>query len=300
MYLNRKTELGRQAALEDRGEGICYREYAVPLDEDPYDPEVWWRYIPAMGFTISERAVQHAADTMEEAEFRRAMLNQRNSSGAEQPLPLSVWARVLDRTACPTGVMALGVESALDASWSALVLADEDGQVELVEYREGTSWVPEEVAHLQSSLGCSVVLDPRGPARRHLRHLAKLGVEVEELSNPEVAEACLGFVDRVLDAALAVAPHDALNAAVEAGRRRWSGDQWYWDRRGDSVEVSPLVSATLAVYWAGTPRAVSSSGPSLVADVEEELYERELAAARTDYKSALAAILGEDAPSSGS
>ena len=31
-----------------------------------------------------------------------------------------------------------------------------------------------------------------------------------------------------------------VDAAVEAGRRRWSGDQWYWNRKDSASDVSPL------------------------------------------------------------
>jgi len=293
IYLNRKTELGRSAALEDRGTGVCYFEWSAPLDADPYDPETWRACMPALGITISEAAVQHAADTMETAEFARAMLNQRNNQGAEQPLPEVVWRLVLDHDAAPAGrQLSLGVESALDRSWSALVLADDFGQVDLVEYREGSSWVPAAVAEWVERTGCDVVLDPRGPSRAHLRGLERAGIEVEELSTPEVAAANLGFVDAVFDRQLAVQPHPALAAAVDAGRRRWSGEQWFWDRAAGLGEVSPLISATLAVYWAGTARAEPANGPALFADVDEEQYAAELERAKADYEAALEAVRG--------
>ena len=40
-----------------------------------------------------------------------------------------------------------------------------------------------------------------------------------------------------------------LTAAVAGAKTRKLGDAWAWDRRGVSVDISPLVAATLA-RWA--------------------------------------------------
>ncbi len=294
VYLNRKTELGRQVAAEDPGEGICYLEFSVPLEADIYNPETWWRYHPAMGVTINEAAIMHMAETMPEPEFRRAVGNQRDNSGAESPISEGVWARNLDRRAAPEGRLALGVETSLDRRWSSLVLADDAGRVEVIDRREGTAWVPGEVERLVRAHGVEPVLDPRGPARSHVRKLGELGVEVHELSTAEVAEACLVFVDAVGDAMLRVRPHEGLAEAAVAGRRRRSGDQWFWDRQIEEGEVSLLIAATLAVYWAGTPAPEDDKRPEVVvtADMDKDLYDDELARIREEEAEALAAIKG--------
>jgi hypothetical protein len=48
-------------------------------------------------------------------------------------------------------------------------------------------------------------------------------------------------------------PHPALSAALAGAGKRPLGDAWAWDRRGTSVDISPLVAATLA-RWAYTSR----------------------------------------------
>lgn len=292
LYLNRKCELGRLAVAEDSGRGICYFEWSADPDEDPGDPATWWGCMPALGFTINEDVVRHAYETMDLAEFRRAMLNVQDSSNAEQPIPPRFWGRVQSPSAAPVGELVLGVEAAIDRAWSSLVVADGFGNVELVDYRAGTGWVPGRVRELVAAHGCRVVLDPRGPARGFLA--AMPDVMVEELTSAEVAASALTFVDRVVDGMLQVRPHEALDRAVEAGRRRWSGDQWYWTRKNAVSDVSPLIAASMAVLMAAVPVENDDRTPTVAGPVDEEAYRRELQRILDDEEEARRALDDSD------
>jgi hypothetical protein len=46
---------------------------------------------------------------------------------------------------------------------------------------------------------------------------------------------------------LKVRPHPAFDAARAGATERPLGDAWAWGRRKSSVDISPLVAATLAV-----------------------------------------------------
>lgn len=263
-YLNRKCELGRQAAAEDSGTGIAYLEYSADKDDDPSDPEVWWRCMPALGITISEAAVAHAFDTMDLPDFRRAMLNIRDSSDSSTPIPMDLWRKVVVDRVVPEGDLVLGVEAAIDRGSASLVVADDAGRVELVDCQPGTRWVPARVAELVARWGCRVVLDPRGPARGEIQGLQKLGVEVEELTTAEVVAAALGMVDAVADRQIRVGFHPAFDVAVETACKRWSGEQWFWDRRNSSGDVSPLSAASLARFAAAlAPQGNDDKAPNL-------------------------------------
>ncbi|MCP4960211.1 MAG: hypothetical protein GY925_13200 [Actinomycetia bacterium] len=251
-YLNRKCDLGRQAVLDDSGHGICYVEFAADPDADPFDPATWWSCMPALGHTIDEPAVSHMAQSMSPDDFRRAGLNIRNSEESDRPISSARWAAVQDKSTAPAGGLVLGVEAAIDQSATSLVVADDRGHVEMVDYRKGTSWGPDRIRDLWSAHGCRVVLDPKGPAQRFVQPLERLGVPFERLSSPLVAAAALTFVDLVCAGQVWVRPHHAFDAAVEVACRRWSGDQWYWARRLE-VDVGPLVAASLAVLMAGEP-----------------------------------------------
>ena len=75
-YFRQKVEDGRARAelgVTDRG---CYVGYSFADDEDPEDPAVWRRRMPALGITVSEETVAADYDLMDLAEFRRAYLCQ--------------------------------------------------------------------------------------------------------------------------------------------------------------------------------------------------------------------------------
>jgi hypothetical protein len=54
----------------------------------------------------------------------------------------------------------------------------------------------------------------------------------------------------VKDQKIRIRRHSDLDDAVAGARKRSSGDAWAWARRDQSVDVSPLVAVTLAV-WVG-------------------------------------------------
>lgn len=249
-YLNRKCEMGRAAAAADSGTGVCYVEYSAGQDDDPADPATWWGCMPALGHTIDEAVVRHAFQTMELPEFKRAFLNVQDSSATDRPIPEVLWVRVADESASPSDGIVLAVEASIDGSAASLVVADRYGAVEVVDNRPGVDWVPGRVFEVWKRHRCRVVIDSRGPAKQFLQPLRLAGVPVEELSTGQVAEAAIVFLSRVADRSLRVRPSAVLDLAVEAGRRRWSGEQWFWARKDAGSDVSPLVAASLAVFMA--------------------------------------------------
>lgn len=253
-YLIRKCEQGRLAAVEDSGRGICYLEFAASPDDDPGDPVTWWSCMPALGHTVSEDVVAHMFQTMSLPEFRRSALNILDSADVDRPISKAGWLECQDGTAAPdVGGLTVAIEAAIDSSASSVVGADVLRRCEVIDYRLGTSWVPDRVAELYSKYGCTVVLDARGPAKRFVQPLEQLGVPFLSLSSAEVAAAALLTADLVRDGGLWVRPHPVLDDAVESVPRRWSGDQWFFARRGGDVDASPLIALSLAVLMAGEP-----------------------------------------------
>jgi hypothetical protein len=61
-----------------------------------------------------------------------------------------------------------------------------------------------------------------------------------------------------MDATLNVRPSEVLNAAVQGARKRQRGDAFSWSRRSPSVDLSPLVAASLATW-----RAANDEGGAL-------------------------------------
>lgn len=250
LYLNRKVEVGRAAALEGRTSGIAYFEYAIPADADIDDPAVWWRYVPALGHTISEADLAHARLTMTDSEFRRAFGNQRTSSD-ERVIPAVAWLAVCDREAVARTPVTYALEVSPDRDWAALAVAG-GGVVEPGDYRPGTGWVVPRLVELTRRTSSPVAVDMRSPAAALVVELKAQGVRVVEMSTAEVTQACGAFYDAVADAALTVRSSPELDAAVGMLARRTVGDAWCWGRRGHG-DVSLAVAVTLA--WAASRTA---------------------------------------------
>jgi phage terminase large subunit-like protein len=75
-YFRAKVTDGRARAEMGVTENGCYIGYSAADDEDPADPVVWRRRMPALGITVSEETVRADFELMDLAEFRRAYLCQ--------------------------------------------------------------------------------------------------------------------------------------------------------------------------------------------------------------------------------
>jgi uncharacterized protein GlcG (DUF336 family) len=242
VYLNRKVDAGRAAALAGATSGIAYFEWSIPDDENVDDPSVWWRYMPALGHTISEAAVAHARTTMSDGEFRRAFGNQRMKS-SERVIPEASWRLVCTSTMRPNDPLVFAVEVSPDRDWSAIAAkgAGSDGKPvgELIDYRPGTGWVVDRCAELVAKHGGSVVVETRSPA-------AALGIPgATEMTTADAVKASGAFYDAVADCRLWVREDPRFDTALAAAAKQPVGDAWRFGRRGGR-DVAPLVALTLA------------------------------------------------------
>ena len=84
------------------------------------------------------------------------------------------------------------------------------------------------------------------------------GVEVHRVTGAEHAEAVGVFMDEVYEETLRHLGSAELLDAVRGAKLRSMGDAHLWSRRHATVDISPLVAATLAVWGArGMPEDTS-------------------------------------------
>lgn len=247
VYLNRKIDLGRAAALEGRTSGICYFEWAIPDDADINDPASWWLGMPALGHTQTAEAIEHARQTMTEGEFRRAFGNQRTRS-AERVIPEVTWRVACRDDVAPTGRLAFAVDVSPDRDWASIAVAG-GGVVELVDHRGGVGWAVPRLVDLVVAHGGVVAVESRGPGSALVPDLRAAGVQVVEMSSSDVTQACGAFYDALADGKVSIRTgphHGALDAAASAVIKQPVADAWRWARRGlDSI--TPLMAVTLAL-----------------------------------------------------
>jgi hypothetical protein len=120
--------------------------------------------------------------------------------------------------------------------------------VEIHEHRPGTNWLVERLIEMYATdLVELVVCDGVGPASSMVQALKDAGVLVDTVNTSEHGQACGRLVDMVSEGSVAHLGSDELRDAVRGARSRTLGDAWAWSRRNSSVDISPLVAATLAL-----------------------------------------------------
>jgi len=248
VYLNRKVEIGRAAAVEDPGSGIAYFEWSVPEEEDIADPEVWWRYMPALGWTVPQSAVEHEIRTMDVDEFRRASCNQR--TGAKKRLiPADLWDAVQDPSAVPEGEPQWGLDVIRNIDGHAdagAIVAASDGKAALVDARPGTGWIVERVVELHRRRGGRVVIDGGGPAAPIADDLEDAGVPVVRLPGGMAVSACGRLYDAIADGKVRVYPSQEMDESAAGLAKKPVGDRFVFSRKVSSSDATPF----LALAWA--------------------------------------------------
>lgn len=248
-YLKRKEDTGRAAVADGVDTGICYFEWSAEPDAPIDDPATWHSCMPALGYTITEEVVRlalmEALSSGEEGLFRRAFLNQW-TVGEERVIPADVWNAVCGDDVTPDGGLIFGIDASPDRSWGSIVAVDGEKRAELVDHREGVSWLVERATELTKKWNARVAVDVKGPAGSIVPELEALGVRVEKYGPTEMAGATARLYDALADRQLTVRRHAALDMAAAGARKRISGDVWYWARNSAHVDVSPLVALTLA------------------------------------------------------
>lgn len=258
----------RDRALSGEAERLAYFEWSLDAEtpdqvelELPRDMQKLAAANPALGIRISPDYL--------EAEWReldpRTHAVERGGVGdwppvdgsAGQVIPIEKWDALADDPTSDGARMldpvALAFDVTPDRAQAAIVAAgrrdDGDVQVEVVDHRPGTAWVPGRLAELSERHEPVVVMcDAAGPAGSLLPGCVDAGVNVEPISAGDHAKACGLLFDKVDERAVRhLGGHD-LRTAVKGATRRPLGDAWAWSRRNSSVNISPLVAATLAVW----------------------------------------------------
>jgi len=254
VYLREKVDTGRAHVEAGRTSAAAYFEWSAPDDADPSDPAVWRDCMPALGHTITEEAIAADFASMKLIEFQRAYLNQWPDRNVADPvIPDAVWRALADASQPIAGPLVMAVDANPERTAAAIAVAGRrsDGlaQIEIVPNdKAGTSWVVPRLLELNAKhRPVAWVLDPASAAGAWLPALQGAGIEPLLVSGRELAQACGAFYeDAVENRSFRHRDDPRLNDALAGARRRRLGDAWAWDRRDSTVDISPLVAATLA------------------------------------------------------
>jgi len=289
----------RALAGGEAAERLAYFEWSAELcsdlcgpdcaeHDDPADPKVWAKTNPALGsgrVTVEGIAKMYAS--MSPRGFARELLsvgNYPSQTGGWDVISEAAWGAVADEASAPLDPVAFAVEVAPDRQAAAIAVVGlrEDGllhaEIPPNDYRPGTSWVPARLAALVKRWRpCVVAISPAGPTGSLEPDIEDalddldddVRVKLTLVKGRDAGAACGGLYDAIVrppDApqdwapSLRVRPHPALTAAVAGARKRQVGDAWVWDRRGSSVDPSPLIAVTVA-RWAFVTRPREEEEP---------------------------------------
>jgi hypothetical protein len=103
-----------------------------------------------------------------------------------------------------------------------------------------------------------IVCDGYGPSAAIARKVDEAGITVKRLDSQQYGIACGMFVDAVGEGALRHLGQDEMSAAIRGAKARPLVDRWAWSRTKSTVDISPLVAATLA-HWSAVENAVGET-----------------------------------------
>jgi hypothetical protein len=151
----------------------------------------------------------------------------------------------------PAGRVVFGVDVHDERSSASIVAVSERREVEVVEHRDGVDWVVERVGELCEKWDTMCAYDVTGPVATLAHELGSLGRRLVSINGADMTKACGQFFDDVVESRLRVKRDKGFDIAVAGARRRFVGDAWKWVRRDSSVDITPLVAATVALWAVG-------------------------------------------------
>lgn len=197
VFMNRLVKQGRLGARR----GLAYFEWSMPDGHDPYNPDTWWLFHPALGNTITEPALESRMPGVEgtedadeddapvrsHAEWMRAYMNRLTSAADPVISDEQLTALVTDPAGGPpdTHKVALAYEVAPESSCATVVAAwrDNDGTpcIRTVHTAPGAAWLPDFIEALAKTWEPTLIAaDDGGPARRitdNLRETTDIDVQ---------------------------------------------------------------------------------------------------------------------------
>ena len=240
--------------LAGRGGGSprsAYLEFSADPGCDLDDRDQWALANPGFGARLLEETVEAERSQMSDEMFARERLSvSPDLLVAGAVVPVEAWAACEDAKAsfdAVTSAPVFAVDVTPDRSFCSIAVAGmrSDGlaYVEIVDNRPGTAWVERRLEELRRTWRpARIVADPAGPAG------SLLSEHVEAVGAREHAQACGMFYDLVTGGRMRHRPEPLLDVALAGAVKRDVGDGlWMWSRKSSTVDISPLVAATLAL-----------------------------------------------------
>lgn len=249
---------------------LVWAEWSNPRDVHPEDRDAWARANPALGYRIPTEMVEAAHGTLPLEVFLVENLGVWKAQSVSAKIPEHLWqSTMVDASPSLDGpVFGLDIPPDRSAGSIGVCSRDEpDGNSftgELADRRRGTEWILGRLIELTDKYDAPVVVDGVGPAFSLVSDLEAVGVTVHVTNTREFTASCSRLFDGVRNGTFHHTAQPALDAAVLGAADRKVGDAWAWSRSSSSVDISPLVAVTLALWGASTIEVEEAPDPMLM------------------------------------
>lgn len=258
----------RERALKGEDSRLAYFEWSIDVerpelvdDDTAADEAAWAISNPGFGIRISAEAIEDELRALDPRTFAVERLGvgdwPDSSPDADSVIPLDRWSALVDETSQLADPVCFAFDVSPDRATSAIAAAGRrsDGlfHVEIVEHRRGTGWVAPTLVRLVSKWNpLAVMFDAVGPASALVHRCEESGFTPDSVSASDHARACGLLVDAVDEETLRHLGSSELVAALKGATRRALGDAWAWSRKNSTIDICPLVAATLAIWGTAT------------------------------------------------
>ena len=259
----------RSRALRNSGDRLAYLEWSAPEDADTDDREAWAMANPALGARMSEESIAAERAALPEHIFRRERLSIPDTATGETVIPLDAWIACGDTMSTALDPLAFAVDISPDRARATISVAGmrSDGKphVAVVDARPGTDWITARLIELyQRHSPSAIALDAGGPAGSLMIDLEAEHLPLVVPTVRELTQSCGRFYDLVTAGELRHRDEGLLNVAVASARRRAVGEAWAWARKDTASDITPLYSATLALWAFGAHGRAGDPGVYLI------------------------------------
>lgn len=253
----------RAKALSGKAKNMVYVEFSADDDADPDDHAQWAKANPSFPSRTPAESMERMREQLtDDDSFRREALGIWDAAGTPEVIDSVTWGRVADPASMPVDRLTLAIDVAPGRSVAAVSLAGlrADGlwHVELDEQKRSVEWVSAWVKSRaeKNRLHAVVVDQMTGLVEERKGRNYLLGTDVvvtlAAAEGRDMAIACGKFFDAVMESEPKLRHTDQpqLNVALSLARKRPLAGAWAWNRKDETSDITPIVSATLALWGA--------------------------------------------------
>ena len=240
-----------------------YVEFSADKDADPDDMEQLAKANPSFPHrTPVESVMRMRKNLKNEDSFKREAMGIYDALDSGQVIDDVSWSKVCDPASVPLERLTLAIDVAPDRSMASVSLAGRraDGlwSVELDEQKRSVEWVSAWVKSRadKNRLHAVVVDEMTGLVEERKGRNYLVGTDVvvtlAAAEGRDMAIACGQFYDGIMEPTPKLRHTDQpqLNVALSVARKRPLAGAWAWNRKDADSDITPVVSATLALWGA--------------------------------------------------